>query len=150
MAEINIPAGPVDESPYGAIRPVGNELVSDANGAALIQALDGLELGYHDRSVISWLSERDSATVATVCSWILRARAAETAGRIVLDEVDEMGISDDDWGRDLLWLEGDRITLNAHGPYYMDADEAQEWAAQFATMARALRARKAAKAGEGQ
>jgi hypothetical protein len=84
VAEIKIPTGPIDSDPYGAIRPIGSEFVSDANGAALAQVLDGLELGDHDRRILNWLCDRDTSAVATVCSWILRARAAETAGRIVL------------------------------------------------------------------
>jgi muconolactone delta-isomerase len=64
-------------------------------------------------------------------------------GRIVLDEVDEMGITDADEDRDLLLITNDAVKLNVHGPYYMDADEAEEWAAHLATMARALRAAKA-------
>jgi hypothetical protein len=143
VAEIRIPTGPIDSDPYGAIRPIGSEFVSDANGAALAQVLDGLELGDHDRRILNWLCDRDTSAVATVCSWILRARAAETAGRIVLDEVDEMGITDADEDRDLLLITNDAVKLNVHGPYYMDADEAEEWAAHLAAMARALRTREA-------
>jgi hypothetical protein len=143
VAEIRIPTGPIDSDPYGAIRPIGSEFVSDANGAALAQVLDGLELGDHDRRILNWLCDRDTSAVATVCSWILRARAAETAGRIVLDEVDEMGITDN--GRDVLWVAGDSVILNTHGMWSMDADEAEEWAAHLATMARALRQQAAAR-----
>jgi hypothetical protein len=107
------------------------------------EALDGVELGAYDQAIIGHLSQFEMPTVVTICSWIARARAAETAGRIVLDEVDEMGITDADEDRDLLLITNDAVKLNVHGPYYMDADEAEEWARHLATMARALRTREA-------
>jgi hypothetical protein len=146
VAEIRIPTGPIDSDPYGAIRPIGSEFVSDANGAALAQVLDGLELGDHDRRILNWLCDRDTSAVATVCSWILRARAAETAGRIVLDEVDEMGITDED-GSEVLAIVGREIVVYPGGvhEFAMGPDEAEEWARHLATMARALRQQAAAR-----
>jgi hypothetical protein len=41
--------------------------------------LDGLELGAHDRRVARWLAELDTSTLATIASWIARARAAGQA-----------------------------------------------------------------------
>lgn len=50
--------------------------------AALLEALDGLELGEHDRRIVRWLSGWEPSTVAAVVSWIYRARQAgeQTAG----------------------------------------------------------------------
>jgi hypothetical protein len=146
VAEIRIPTGPIDSDPYGAIRPIGSEFVSDANGAALAQVLDGLELGDHDRRILNWLCDRDTSAVATVCSWILRARAAETAGRIVLDEPDELGLTDDEGdGRDTVGIVNGEILIYTRGAYWLtlDPDEAEEWAAHLAGMAVALRAKAA-------
>jgi hypothetical protein len=42
--------------------------------AALMEALDGVELGEYDRRIIDWLSVWDNATVGTVASLIYRAR----------------------------------------------------------------------------
>ncbi|MEO3860959.1 hypothetical protein [Acrocarpospora sp. B8E8] len=75
MAEINIPAGPLNRPPYGTIRNVGNERSSDANAAALVETLAGLELGTEDVRILEWLARWEPSTVATICSWILRARA---------------------------------------------------------------------------
>jgi hypothetical protein len=91
------------------------------------------------------LCDRDTSAVATVCSWILRARTAETAGRIVLDEVNEVGLQYDT-GEDLLSLDPPHIEIHTQGADVVvipDADEAEEWARHLATMARALRTREA-------
>lgn len=72
---INIPTGPIHTAPNDAIRAGhGGQLA--ANRDALAAALDGLELGSHDREVADWLADWEPATVATVCSWLLRARIA--------------------------------------------------------------------------
>lgn len=85
MAEVNIPAGPLNEAPWGAIRYDRPEPVADARRAAVRAALDGVELGAYDERMVAWLAEWDVPTVATFCSWLHRARAAATAGRIVVE-----------------------------------------------------------------
>jgi hypothetical protein len=146
VAEIHIPTGPLAHPPNYAILtdPDLDDWVS-VNQDTLLDALEGVELGAHDRGFIARLAHDEPHTVATICSLLGRARAAETQGRIVLDEVDEMGITDADEDRDLLLITNDAVKLNVHGPYYMDADEAEEWAAHLATMARALRQQAAAR-----
>jgi hypothetical protein len=144
VAEIHIPTGPLDEPPpFLAIRPLGNQTYADAKGAALAEALDGLDLGKYDQEMVERLRQYEMALVTVICSWIARARAAEIEGKVVLDEVDEIGIADN--GRDVLWVAGDSVILNTHGMWSMDADEAEEWAAHLATMARALRQQAAAR-----
>lgn len=44
--------------------------------AALLEALDGIELGAHDRRIIAWIAEGDISTVGTVVSLLYRARTA--------------------------------------------------------------------------
>ncbi len=146
MAEINIPTTPLDDAPYDAIRRQQGETMFAANTAALAHTLDGVELGEHDHRIIAWLSHWEHPTVAAVCSLILRARNAETAGRIVLDEPAELGIGDDEAdGRDTVAIVNDEIMIYTRGAYWLtlDADEADEWAAHLAGMARALRAQAA-------
>jgi hypothetical protein len=41
---------------------------------AIRDALEGVELGVYDRVIVNWLAGWDVATVATVCSWLHRAR----------------------------------------------------------------------------
>ena len=43
--------------------------------AALLEALDGIELGKHDRRIIAWLADWEIETVGTIVSWLYRARA---------------------------------------------------------------------------
>jgi hypothetical protein len=50
--------------------------IGDDREAALLEALDGIELGEHDRRIVRWLSGWEPSTVATVVSWIYRARYA--------------------------------------------------------------------------
>jgi hypothetical protein len=145
VAEIHIPTGPLDEPPpFLAIRPLGNPTyMADAN---------------HPRSTsrsTAWSSALTTApsarlahyephTVATSARSSLRARAAETEGKVVLDEVDEIGITDED-GSDVLWPSSAETSSSTHGTFAMDADEAEEWARHLATMARALRQQAAAR-----
>jgi hypothetical protein len=46
--------------------------------AALLAALEGVELGAYDRRILHWLSGWDVPTAAAVVSLILRARDAAT------------------------------------------------------------------------
>ncbi|HEX5117660.1 MAG TPA: hypothetical protein VFW65_20900 [Pseudonocardiaceae bacterium] len=41
---------------------------------ALLEPLDGVELGAHDRRILDWLAERDTPTVGTIASLLYRAR----------------------------------------------------------------------------
>lgn len=49
--------------------------------AALLEALNGIELGAHDRRTIEWLAGWETGTVGTLASLFHRARAASTPGR---------------------------------------------------------------------
>jgi hypothetical protein len=42
---------------------------------ALLEALDGVELGEYDRRIIEWLANWDTSVVGTVASLFYRARA---------------------------------------------------------------------------
>ncbi|WP_143532087.1 hypothetical protein [Saccharothrix sp. ALI-22-I] len=44
--------------------------------AALLEPLDGIELGEHDRRIIEWLADHDTSVVGTVASLLYRARTA--------------------------------------------------------------------------
>lgn len=81
VAEVNIPTGPIDEAPWDAFRrSPGEQKLRPVFRAALREALDGVELGYYDKEVLSWLAQQDTPTVATVCSLLLRVRAAAVEG----------------------------------------------------------------------
>lgn len=67
-----VAAGPLESGP-GGFWPREERL------AVLAGVLDGLELGAHDRRVARWLAELDTSTLATIASWIARARAAGQA-----------------------------------------------------------------------
>jgi len=43
--------------------------------AALLEALDGVELGAYDRRIVEWLADWDNSVVGTVASLIYRTRA---------------------------------------------------------------------------
>jgi hypothetical protein len=76
VAEIfNIPSGPIDTEPVGAIVPDPSEPAFNARLHALHAALAGVELGGYDETILSWLAGWEPATVATVCSWLYRVRA---------------------------------------------------------------------------
>lgn len=64
-----IPTGPIEEEPFGVIGP-------GQKRQALAAALDGITIGAHDRVILDWLAGYEPSTVATVCSWLVRARAA--------------------------------------------------------------------------
>jgi hypothetical protein len=42
---------------------------------ALLEPLDGIELGHHDRRIIDWLADWDTPTIGTIASLLHRARA---------------------------------------------------------------------------
>jgi hypothetical protein len=42
--------------------------------SALTEALEGVELGAHDRRIIEWLADWDVSTVGTIASLFIRAR----------------------------------------------------------------------------
>ena len=47
--------------------------------AALLEALDGVELGDYDRRIIEWLAGWDTSVIGTVASRFYRARATGRA-----------------------------------------------------------------------
>lgn len=47
---------------------------------ALLEALEGVELGTYDRKIINWLANWDTGTVGTIASLLYRARAAGPIG----------------------------------------------------------------------
>ena|SRR6266508_6745870 len=63
-----IPSGPLERD------PTSRHLTTDEQRELLLGALDGIELGVWDRSIVEWLSAYDAATVLTVCSLIRRVR----------------------------------------------------------------------------
>ncbi|MEV0149061.1 MULTISPECIES: hypothetical protein [unclassified Nonomuraea] len=80
MAEIDIPTGPIDAAPYDAIRGDNGEFAGqEIREDALLQALEGIQLGTHDRRIVSWLAGWEPSTVATVCSWLHRTRERDAA-----------------------------------------------------------------------
>lgn len=48
--------------------------------AALLEPLDGVELGAYDRRIVDWLAGWDIETVGTIASLIYRARAMDISG----------------------------------------------------------------------
>lgn len=76
MAENHIPTGPLNQEPFGAITPFYGQSLWSANRQALEDALTGLELGTWDEGILAWLSRWEPSTVATICAWLYRARAA--------------------------------------------------------------------------
>lgn len=71
-----IPLGPIQEPPYDAIPYEPGTMSAPANEEALREALKGVELGAHDETILKWLTLWETATVATICSWLLRKEAA--------------------------------------------------------------------------
>lgn len=74
MADINIPDGPIDNEPFDAIRATDGERLDAAERQALLQTLDGIQLGAYDLLIVDWLATWEPSTVAVICSWIRRAR----------------------------------------------------------------------------
>jgi len=67
--EFGIPTGPIDNEPRG-FRP-GDEqeaILRDTLRAA------GVELGEYDERIVKWLTGWEWSTVATIASWVERAR----------------------------------------------------------------------------
>ncbi|MEV7805075.1 hypothetical protein AB0O28_19200 [Microbispora sp. NPDC088329] len=141
MAELNIPAGPLDEEPLRAIQQAEGETLASSNTQALTEALAGVELGTWDAELLSALRTWPRSTVATICSWLHRVRTAAAPGddAIILDPPAELGLSWADGG-DLLAICDGAIVLYPRGcdTYVMDGPEAREWAAQLAGMAEVL------------
>jgi hypothetical protein len=44
---------------------------------ALLEPLDGIELGAHDLRIIDWLADWDTSTIGTIASLLYRARAID-------------------------------------------------------------------------
>lgn len=49
--------------------------------AALLDPLDGIELGAYDRRILDWMAGWDIPTVATIASLLHRTRQASPVGR---------------------------------------------------------------------
>lgn len=71
-----IPLEPIQEPPYSAIPYEPGTMSAPANEEALRQALKGIELGEYDEHILKWMTLWESATVATICSWLYRKEAA--------------------------------------------------------------------------
>lgn len=69
IGESGVPTGPVHAEPLGYHPPPVREQI-------IRSALAGVELGAWDERTITWLAGWDWATVATIVSWIERARTA--------------------------------------------------------------------------
>jgi hypothetical protein len=80
VADINIPRGPIDTPPHHAIVTEHTERLDDATRQALLEALDGLQLGAYDWRIVDWLSGWEPSTVATICAWLYRARVQRSEG----------------------------------------------------------------------
>lgn len=81
---MSIPDGPIDTEPYDAIpMPLSEppEVWRQDAKAALLAALDGIELGAYDRRIVESLPDGEISTVAVICSWLHRARAAGEQAR---------------------------------------------------------------------
>lgn len=76
MPEFNIPRDPIDSEPLRAIVTDPGESARRATTLALQDALDGVELGAWDRTILAWLAGWEPSTVAVVCSWLYRKEAA--------------------------------------------------------------------------
>ncbi|WP_157253164.1 hypothetical protein [Nonomuraea typhae] len=80
MAEINIPRGPIDSEPVGAIRyDVLTENGIEVRRQALLEALTGVPLGAHDHAMVDALAGWDTGPLVAVCSWLDRVREAPDA-----------------------------------------------------------------------
>lgn len=75
MADINIPDQPIEREPFDAIRATDGERLDAAERQALLQTLNGIQLGAYDLRIVDWLATWEPSTVAVICSWIHRARA---------------------------------------------------------------------------
>ncbi len=64
-----VPTGPLEWDP-------GGFMPQEERAVLLAGVLDGVDLGAWDRRVAGWLAGLDTSTLATVASWIARARAA--------------------------------------------------------------------------
>jgi hypothetical protein len=77
VAETNIPGGPIESAPWDAIRAEDIAEAWHARHDAILAGLAGIELGEYDRTIADWLATTwDNPTVAVLCSWLVRVRAA--------------------------------------------------------------------------
>ncbi|RSN12835.1 hypothetical protein DMB42_11700 [Nonomuraea sp. WAC 01424] len=72
-----IPLHPIQEPPYSAIQYEPGTMSAPANEEALREALSGVELGAYDEAILKWMTLWETATVATVCSWLYRVREVD-------------------------------------------------------------------------
>jgi hypothetical protein len=68
--------GPIESRPKSLFPPYDRytDVDEGAHQAALEDALRGLKLGEYDRAMVEWLAGWETSTVATVISWIERAK----------------------------------------------------------------------------
>jgi hypothetical protein len=68
--------GPIESRPKSLFPPYDRytDVNEAAQKAALEDALRGIELGEFDERILRWLAGWDTSTVATVISWIARAK----------------------------------------------------------------------------
>lgn len=73
--------GPIETCPHSLTPPHTeyDHAGSTQFHGALLQALDGVELGAWDRRILDWLAGWDTSTVAVVVSLLHRARRADGA-----------------------------------------------------------------------
>lgn len=69
LGSARVPAGPVQVAPVAFVPTAEQQRI-------LSGVLDGVELGAWDQRTLQWLAGWDAATVLTIASWIVRARAA--------------------------------------------------------------------------
>ncbi|QFZ17732.1 hypothetical protein [Saccharothrix syringae] len=72
-------SGPVDSQQPGETTDRRRTRRHADRVIALLEPLDGVELGEHDRRVIEWLATHDTSVVGTVASLLYRARAVDGA-----------------------------------------------------------------------
>ncbi|MEV0616093.1 hypothetical protein AB0I81_22460 [Nonomuraea sp. NPDC050404] len=120
------------------ILPLVLWLVGLATGlATIVQGITGWSGGN------GWDIAMGAGFVLIYGRWFVRelrdARAAGEPRPIVLDRPEEVGLQYDDGG-DLLVMAAGGVLFVARGcdQYWMDANEARDWAAQLAAMADAL------------
>lgn len=66
-----VPCGPVELAPAGFVPAA-------VRAEILAEVLSGVELGGYDRRMLEWMAGWDAATVLTIASWVVRARAADS------------------------------------------------------------------------
>ncbi|MFI6496873.1 hypothetical protein [Nonomuraea typhae] len=80
MAEVNIPHGPLEVEPVGAIKyDVLTENGAEVRRQALLDRLAGVPLGAFDLEMVDALAGLDTCILVAVCSLLGRVRQAPDA-----------------------------------------------------------------------